>query len=182
MLQITSPHDDPMFLVVYMTDIAGISAGAAGAIYGITKIWLAFRLASARPLIVSTLAGASAPVDSLRFSTAGDHVRCAVLGPAGFSATAAIVWILLFDAAYQLLYSFVNIPYGSLSAAMTQDPVDRSRLSGARSIASSVSSVLLAFVVAPQFQDTTSDNIRLQFTLNHVGAGRTCCHPLSHLL
>ena len=28
-----------MFLMVYMTDIAGISAGVAGTIYGVTKIW-----------------------------------------------------------------------------------------------------------------------------------------------
>lgn len=28
-----------MFLMVYMTDIAGLSAGVAGTIYGVTKIW-----------------------------------------------------------------------------------------------------------------------------------------------
>ena len=28
-----------LFLMVYMTDIAGVSAGIAGAIYGVTKIW-----------------------------------------------------------------------------------------------------------------------------------------------
>lgn len=28
-----------LFLMVYMTDIAGVSAGVAGAIYGVTKIW-----------------------------------------------------------------------------------------------------------------------------------------------
>ena len=55
-----------------------------------------------------------------------------------------VAWILLFDAAYQLMYSFVNIPYGSLSAAMTQDPVDRSKLSGARSIAAGVGGVSCA--------------------------------------
>ena len=156
-----------MFLVVYMTDIAGISAGAAGAIYGITKIWAGVSDLTAGQTVdrFDTRWGRLRPW--ILFGSAPLAIMFVVLFsvPAGFSATAAIVWILLFDAAYQLLYSFVNIPYGSLSAAMTQDPVDRSRLSGARSIASSVSSVLLAFVVAPQFQDTTSDNIRLQFTL-----------------
>src|SRR5690625_3576970 len=28
-----------MFLMVYMTDIAGLSAGVAGTIYGVTKVW-----------------------------------------------------------------------------------------------------------------------------------------------
>ena len=85
--------------------------------------------------------------------------------PAGLSPAATVAWILLFDAAFQLCYSFVNIPYGSLSAAMTEDPTDRSRLSGARSIASAVTGVLLAFVVAPQFENTAADGIRLRFTI-----------------
>lgn len=85
--------------------------------------------------------------------------------PAGLDATGAIVWILLFDAGFQLAYSFVNIPYGSLSAAMTQNPVDRSRLAGARSIGGSITGVVLAIVLSPQFANTKADGIRLQFTI-----------------
>ena len=59
----------------------------------------------------------------------------------------------------------MNIPYGSLSAAMTENSTDRSRLSGARSIANAVTGVLLAFVVAPQFENTAADDIRLRFTI-----------------
>lgn len=78
------------------------------------------------------------------------------------------VYILLVDALFQLCYSFVNIPYGSLSAAMTQDSLDRSRLSGARSIASAITGVALAAIIAPQFQGIASrpaDEVRLQFTI-----------------
>lgn len=156
-----------MFLMVYMTEIAGLSAGVAGMIYGITKIW-----AGAADLI------AGQTVD--RFDTRFGRLRPWLLfgstplaivfvllfsTPVGLEGAAVVAWILLFDAAYQLAYSFVNIPYGSLSAAMTQDPVDRSRLSGARSVTSSLSGVLLSAVVAPQFSDTTADGIRLQFTI-----------------
>nr|WP_156229488.1 cytidylate kinase family protein [Corynebacterium comes] len=156
-----------MFLTMYMTEIAGLSAGVAGAIYGITKVWAGVadliagqsvdrantRWGRLRPWI---LFGSTplAVVFVLLFST-----------PAGMSGAATVAWIFLFDAAFQLAYSFVNIPYGSLSAAMTQDPVDRSRLSGARSIASATTGVLLSAVVAPQFQDTTADNVRLKFTI-----------------
>lgn len=162
-----------MFLTMYMTEIVGLSAGVAGAIYGLTKVWAGVadllagqtvdrantRWGRLRPWI---LFGSTplAVVFVLLFST-----------PAGLSGTAAIAWIFLFDAAFQLAYSFVNIPYGSLSAAMTQDPVDRSRLSGARSIASSVTGVILSAVVAPQFQDTTSDNVRLAFTVTCLALG-----------
>ena len=51
---------------------------------------------------------------------------------------------------FQLAYSFVNIPYGSLSAAMTQDPGERSRFSAGRIMAASLTILLIAVVVSPQ--------------------------------
>ncbi|BAU96819.1 hypothetical protein N24_2557 [Corynebacterium suranareeae] len=162
-----------MFIMVYMTDIVGISAAVAGTIYGVTKIW-----AGAADLI------AGQTVD--RFQTKWGRLRPWILfgstplaivfvllfsTPAGLSGAAAIAWIFLLDALFQLAYSFVNIPYGSLSASMTQDPVDRSKLSGARSITSSLASVLLSAVVAPQFADTAADNMRLKFTITCLVLG-----------
>jgi len=78
---------------------------------------------------------------------------------------ATVAWILLFDAAFQLCYSFVNIPYGSLSAAMTENATDRSRLAGARSIGGAVTGVVLSLILSPQFENTTADGIRLKFTI-----------------
>ncbi|WP_084109177.1 cytidylate kinase family protein [Knoellia aerolata] len=162
-----------MFLMVYMTDIAGISAGVAGTIYGVTKIWAG---------VADLVAGQT--VD--RFDTRWGRLRPWLLfgstplaivfvllfsAPAGLSPTLTVAWIFLFDALFQLAYSFVNIPYGSLSSAMTQDSVDRSKLSGARSVASSLTGVVLSAVIAPQFQDTTGDHVRLQFTLTTAALG-----------
>ena len=156
-----------LFLMAYMTDIAGVPAAVAGTIYGVTKVWAGVtdlvagntvgrretKWGRLRPWIVGVSPFLSISVVML-FST-----------PAGLSPIAVVAWILLFDAAFQLCYSFVNIPYGSLSAAMTENATDRSRLAGARAIASSVTGVLLAFVLAPRFQDTAADNIRLKFTI-----------------
>lgn len=162
-----------MFIMVYMTEIVGISAAVAGTIYGVTKIW-----AGAADLI------AGQTVD--RFQTKWGRLRPWILfgstplaivfvllfsTPAGLSGASAIAWIFLLDALFQICYSFVNIPYGSLSASMTQDPVDRSRLSGARSIASSFASVLLSAVVSPQFADSSADNMRLTFTITCLVLG-----------
>lgn len=162
-----------MFLMVYMTDIAGLSAGVAGTIYGVTKIW-----AGAADLIAGQV------VD--RTNTRWGRLRPWMLFgstplaivfvllfsvPAGLSPVVTIAWVFLLDAIFQLAYSFVNIPYGSLAAAMTQDSVDRSKLSGARSIANSLTAVALSAVVAPQFQDTTGDGVRLQFTLTTAALG-----------
>lgn len=167
-----------MFLMVYMTEIAGISATVAGTIYAVTKIWAGFS---------DLIAGQT--VD--RFDTRWGRLRPWILFgstplaitfvllfsvPAGLSPGLTIAWILLLDAAFQLAYSFVNIPYGSLSAAMTQDPVDRSKLSGARSIASAVTGVALSAIIAPQFDKEKiatvgSENIRVQLTLTMLALG-----------
>src|SRR3954454_14133314 len=133
-----------LFLMAYMTDIAGVPAAIAGTIYGVTKVWAGVtdlvagntvgrketKWGRLRPWLVWVSPFLSISL-VLLFST-----------PAGLSTTATVAWILLFDAAFQLCYSFVNIPYGSLSAAMTQNTVDRSRLAGARSIAASVTGVI----------------------------------------
>ncbi|CCH88475.1 glucuronide transporter:cation symporter [Modestobacter italicus] len=155
-----------LFLMAYMTDIAGVPAAIAGIIYGVTKIW-----AGVTDLIAGNTVG--------RRETKWGRLRPWLIWvspflaislvllfstPAGLGPTATIAWVLLFDAAFQLCYSFVNIPYGSLSAAMTENGTDRSRLSGARSIASSMTGVVLSLVLSPQFEDTTADDIRLRFT------------------
>lgn len=159
-----------MFLMIFMTDIAGISAGIAGTIYLITKVWAGIcdltagqvvdrprtRWGTLRPWLL-WVSGPLALVFVLLFSVP--------YGWAPDGSARVVAWVLLFDCAFQLCYSFTNIPYGSLSAAMTQDPVDRSRLSGARSIASSATGVILSLVVAPQFQDTAADGIRQKFTI-----------------
>ncbi|HLS26533.1 MAG TPA: glycoside-pentoside-hexuronide (GPH):cation symporter [Beutenbergiaceae bacterium] len=162
-----------MFLMVYMTDIAGLSAGVAGTIYGVTKVWagVADLIAGQTVDRTNTRWGRLRPW--LLFGSTPLAIVFVLLFsvPAGLSPTVTIAWIFLFDALFQLAYSFVNIPYGSLSAAMTQDSVDRSKLSGARSIANSLTAVALSAVVAPQFQDTTGDHVRLQFTLTTAALG-----------
>lgn len=162
-----------MFLMVYMTEIAGLSAGLAGMIYGLTKIW-----AGAADLIAGqTVDRADTRWGRLRpwilFGSTPLAVVFVLLfsAPANLSPALTVAWIFLFDAAFQLAYSFVNIPYGSLSAAMTQDPVDRSRLSGARSITSALSGVILSAVVSPQFEDTAADGVRLKFTITCLIVG-----------
>lgn len=159
-----------MFLMVYMTDIVGIPAALAGTIYAVTKIW-----AGAADLIAgNTVDKANTRWGRLRPWILWGSTPLAITlvalfsTPAGLTPQQAFVWVLLFDCLFQLFYSFVNIPYGSLSAAMTQDSLDRSRLSGARSIASAVTGVALSAIIAPQFQgiaDKPAEQVRWQFTV-----------------
>jgi glucuronide carrier protein len=59
------------------------------------------------------------------------------------------------------LYSLVNIPFGSLAGAMTQDPAERSRLAGARMVGSGATILLLALLLAPQLK--SAENLERTF-------------------
>ena len=165
-----------MFLMVYMTDIVGLSAAAAGTIYAVTKVW-----AGVADLVAgNTVDKANTKWGRLRPWILWGSTPLAITlvllfsTPAGLSPTQAFVWVLLLDAAFQLAYSFVNIPYGSLSAAMTQNSLDRSRLSGARSIASAVTGVALSAIISPQFQDIKDlpmEDVRFKFTVTCIILG-----------
>lgn len=159
-----------LFLMAYLTEIAGISVAMAGTIYGVTKIWAG---------VSDLIAGNTVGRKETRFGRLRPWVMfgslplaIALVGlfsvPAGVTGAAAVAWVFLFDAFFQLAYSFVNIPYGSLASVMTQDPVDRTRLSGARAIGSSITGVVLAIVLSPQFADTAADGIRLKFTITTI--------------
>jgi glucuronide carrier protein len=144
-----------LFLLLYYTDVAGISAAAVGTMFLAVRFWdavtdlLAGRLVDRaqtrwgkfRPFI---LFGA---VPLLLVSVAVFSV------PTGLHGTsAALVWAYISYAALGLLYSLVNIPYGSLAAAMTQAPTERAKLATWRVYGSNLTILMLAFVVAPQIK------------------------------
>ena len=70
--------------------------------------------------------------------------------PSGLSDGGKVVWAYVSYALFSLAYSFVNIPYGSLAAAMTQDPDERAKFSTGRIVAASLTILLIAVVVSPQ--------------------------------
>src|SRR5439155_1177210 len=57
---------------------------------------------------------------------------------------------------FGFVYSLVNIPYGSLAAAMTQSTTERAKLASFRVIGSNLTILMLAFVVAPQIKGSTN--------------------------
>ena len=76
---------------------------------------------------------------------------------------AKLAWATVSYALMGLLYSLVNIPYGSLAGAMSQNPIDRSRLASGRMVGSGATILLLALVLAPQIK--ASQNLALTFLL-----------------
>lgn len=140
------------FLLIYYTDVAGIGAGAAGTLLLVVRVWGGFTdlYAGRRVDDTSTRWGKFRPY--LLFASIPLLLSLVALFsiPGGLSGGAALVWAYVSYALFSLAYSFVNIPYGSLASAMTQDPGERAKMSTARMLAAGLTILLIAVVVAPQ--------------------------------
>ena len=153
------------FLLIYYTDVAGISAAAAGTLFLVVRIWGG---------VTDLIAGRCVDVTNTRWGRFRPYLLfgsaplllllVAVFTiPSGLGDDAKVVWALVSYGLFQLAYSFVNIPYGSLSAAMTQEPDERARLSTARVMATSLTILLIAVVVSPQIEG--ADDLQGSLTL-----------------
>lgn len=140
------------FLLIYYTNVAGITAAAAGTLFLVVRIWGGFTdlFAGRRVDETQTRWGKFRPY--LLFGPVPLLVLLVAVFsiPGGLSLGGKLAWAYVSYALFQLAYSFVNIPYGSLAAAMTQVPDDRAKLSTSRSIAASVAILLIAVAVSPQ--------------------------------
>ena len=140
------------FLLIYYTNVAGITAAAAGTLFLVVRIWGGFTdlFAGRRVDETSTRWGKFRPY--LLFGPVPLLVLLVAVFsiPGGLSLGGKLAWAYVSYALFQLAYSFVNIPYGSLSAAMTQVPDDRAKLSTSRSIAASVTILVIAVVISPE--------------------------------
>ena len=68
---------------------------------------------------------------------------------------AKVAWGYVTYALLGSLYSLVNIPFGSLAGAMTQDPTERSKLAGARMVGSGFTILILSVVLAPRLKSAS---------------------------
>ena len=133
------------FLLYYYTDVAGLSAAAVATMFFVVRLWDAFadmfagrlvdrtmtRMGKFRPFI---LFGA-VPLLFLSFLTF--HV------PSSIDDGAKLLYAYVTYAVLGLLYSLVNIPYGSLASAMTQSVKERAKLMSSRFFGGALGGVVL---------------------------------------
>lgn len=143
------------FLLYYYTDVAGLSAAAVATMFFVVRLWDAFadmlagrlvdrtmtRMGKFRPFI---LFGA-VPLLFLSFLTF--HI------PASIDDGAKLLYAYVTYAVLGLVYSLVNIPYGSLASAMTQSVKERAKLVSSRFFGGAVGGVVLTYIIAPQISD-----------------------------
>jgi glucuronide carrier protein len=153
-----------MFLLLYYTDVVGISAAAAGTLLLVVRAWDAVADLFAGRVVDST----STRWGKFRPFLLFGSLPLLLLNVAIFTVPdlgdrGELVYAYVSYAIFGLAYSLVNIPYGSLATAMTQDLTERSRLASLRVIGSNLAILLLAVVVSPQIAG--SDDLQRSLTL-----------------
>lgn len=137
------------YLSIFYTDVVGMAPAVASAIMLIAKIWdgvndpmfgaIAERTHTSkgrfRPYIFYG-APFLAVLSVLAFTTLG-------------KGKTAIVWAAVTYIACGMLYTVVNLSYGSLSTVMTTDAGDIAQLNSYRMMGTNLSSVLLNAITAP---------------------------------
>lgn len=140
-----------MFLLVYYTDVAGISAAAAGTLLLAVRIFDAFADVLAGRMVDRSF---SKRFGKFRPFIMFGSIPLLLLSVATFSVpqlgeSGTLLYAYVTYAALGLAYSLVNIPYGSLAGAMTQDPGERAKLGSARMVGGLLVGSALGIFVAP---------------------------------
>lgn len=138
------------FLMVFYTDVFGISPAITGMVFMIARLWDAFmdvavgRFIDSRP---ATKNGKFKPW-ILRFAPIllVFGVMMFVKIP-GMSNQFYLVYAFATYIIWGSLYSAVNIPYGSMASVITSDPVERASLSTFRSIGAALAAMVITTVV-----------------------------------
>jgi glucuronide carrier protein len=148
-----------MFLLYYYTDVAGISAAAVGTMFLVVRLWDAVTDLFAGRLVDSTMTKlgkfrpfilfGAIPLLFLNFLTFNVPDSMKVTSTQTNSGP-ALLYAWLTYAVLGLLYSMVNIPYGSLASAMTQSVHQRAKLVSARAFGAAISGIFLTWIIAPR--------------------------------
>jgi glucuronide carrier protein len=147
------------FLLLYYTDVVGLSAAAVGTMFLVVRLWDAFADLFAGRMVDRTMTrwGKFRPfiifggMPLLFLSVLTFAV------PKGLGDGTQLLYAYLSYAVLGLVYSLVNVPYGSLATAMTQVARERAKLATARGLGAGLGGLLLTFIIAPQIQGVTRD-------------------------
>ncbi len=151
------------FLLYYFTDVGGLSAAAVGTMFLVVRLWDAFTDLFAGRMVDKTMTrfGKFRPfilwfavpvlfLSFLNFNIPTPGVKWLGLFEVNPDMNTQLLYAYLAYAILGLVYSLINIPYGSLASAMTQSVNERSKLVAGRAFGSAIGGVMLTYIVAPQ--------------------------------
>lgn len=131
------------YLSIFYTDVVGLTPAVVSAIMVIARIWDAINdpMFGAIAERTNTKKGRFRPYIFYftPFLALAAVLTFTILGGEGGAVYAAVTYI-----AYGMLYTVVNLSYGSLSTVMTTNPEDISQLTSWRMMGTNLSSVVLS--------------------------------------
>lgn len=134
------------FLTVFYTDVLGISGAIIGLLFLIARFWDGIT-----DIMMGRIIDTSKPAKDGKFRPwiRRMAIPLAISGILLFapitnvSMPLRITYACVTYILYGMAYTGVNIPYGSMSSVMTDDPAQRASLSTFRNVGSSISSALV---------------------------------------
>ena len=141
-----------IYLLKFFTDILGISAFYGGLVFLVSKIFDAFVDTGVGTIVDSRRN--IGPKGKFRPFILYGTVPLAMLTVLTFISpnldyTGKVIWAFSTYMLFNMAYSIVNIPYGSLSASMTLNADDRTQLSVFRNLGSQAAMFISGIVVIP---------------------------------
>ncbi|MGT2462091.1 glycoside-pentoside-hexuronide (GPH):cation symporter [Sinomonas atrocyanea] len=150
------------YLLKFYTDVAGLPAAAAATVFVVTKLFDAFM----DPLAGVVIDGRRTVSRFGRFRGVMFYSSIALgiltvfsFVTPGLSQGVNLVYAYASYMAWGVLYSFTNIPYGSLASVMTQEPVERAKLASFRQAGSVLALLITGVAFMPIVLAVGSDRV-----------------------
>lgn len=142
-----------IFLMVFYTDVFHIHPATVGVLFAVARLWDAFADVAWGRFIDSrktTPQGKFKPwIFRMSFPLVIMGVLMFVKIP-GMADGFYVAWAFVTYILWGTLYSTVNIPYGSMASVITDDPVERTSLSGWRTMGGQAAGLIIG-VGGPMF-------------------------------
>lgn len=142
------------FLMIYYTNVLGIAGGVVGILFLVSRCIDAFSdLAVGRMIDVAELTpkGRFLPwINRMKWPFCAFSLLLFAPFVSSWGLTAKIAYVFVTYLAWGILLSCINIPFGSMASAISDDPDDRASLSTFRAVGAAVGMSATGFLI-PMF-------------------------------
>jgi glucuronide carrier protein len=161
-----------MFLILYYTNVVGVEGAVIGTMFLVVRF-----IDAVTDLVVGRLVDAKKPgrlgkfrpfilFFSLPLLVGSMAIYSAKTFFPDISGNAAVAYMYItYILMGSIFYTLVNIPYGSMAPALTQNPVERGKLAAFRGYGAAIAILGLAFIISPQIRANIQDPVALQQSL-----------------
>ena len=174
------------FLMLFYTDIMGISGAMVGVLFLVARVWDAVMDVTWGRFIDSRKSGKNGKFKPWMMRMALPLVIFGVLMFTKIPGMSNQFYLVYAFASYILwgsLYSTVNIPYGSMASVITGDATERASLSTFRSIGAAIAGVIVSTVVPlVVFVNNKADAGRFSMIAIVFAVLAMCCYSLCYFL